>query len=44
MRLYGSVILSTLLYSALTTASLKRLDGGKGAYQLSVAWKEKITN
>jgi len=51
MRLYESVILSTLLYSAeswpLTATSLKRLDGVHRRWQrslLSVSWKDKITN
>jgi len=51
MRLYKSVILSTILYSAeswpLTATSLKRLDGTHNRWQrsiLSVSWKDNITN
>ena len=51
MRLYESIILSTLLYSAelwLLTATLsKRLNAAHHRWQrsiLGVSWKDKITN
>jgi len=51
MRLYESVVLWSLLYSAeswpLTATSLKRMDGACYRWRrgtLSVSWKDKITN